>query len=431
MPTAGLRLEQAPPLTIPVSFFLTAPVALVAAGAMLAWVGAPLLATRFAGATAALVHLGTLGFLGAVMLGALYQMIPVVAAAPVPAVRTAHAVHALLSLGVVALAGGLYADVRVAVLLGAGMLVVAFATFLAPVAVALLRAPTRSTTVAGMRIAVAGLLVLLTLGVLMGVARGSGSAAPRYPGWIAAHIAIGLSVWIGGLISAVSFQAVPMFYLTPGFSRWVQRTISGLVATTLAVVTAFVVTNRDPSWIAAAAAPAAVAAWLLHPIVTLRLIGQRRRKRPEPSLWFWRAGLWVGLAAFPVGIASAFADDFRYPVLFGWTVLFGWAGMIVHGMLTRIVPFLVWFHRFSALVGKAPVPPMRQLLPESHSRIGFGTHLTTLGLGVVAIITGADLVARATGAGLVLTGVALFLSLLRVLRHGRSTVTSGALEARS
>ena len=46
------------------------------------WGGAAVLASRWPPLAMAATHLGTLGFLGAVMLGALYQMIPVSRARP-------------------------------------------------------------------------------------------------------------------------------------------------------------------------------------------------------------------------------------------------------------------------------------------------------------------------------------------------------------
>ncbi len=89
--------------------------------------------------------------------------------------------------------------------------------------------------------------------------------------------------------------------------------------------------------------------------------------------------------------------------------------LIVHGMLTRIVPFLVWFHRFSSLVGSVPVPPMRQLWPARFAGAGLGLHLATVLLGAADVGTGSALVARVAGGGLVLTGVSLGAALARVL----------------
>jgi hypothetical protein len=44
--------------------------------------------------------------------------------------------------------------------------------------------------------------------------------------------------------------------------------------------------------------------------------------------------------------------------------------MIV-GMMYKIIPFLVWHHRYSDLVGLRPVPPATQFLGEAVPRVGF------------------------------------------------------------
>ena len=99
MQTDTLSLDQAPPLGIPASFFLTAPIAALAAGLFLCAQGGTAFVSSWVPSTLALTHVGTLGVLAMATFGALYQMTPVVAGAPVPAIRLAHAVHALLVLG--------------------------------------------------------------------------------------------------------------------------------------------------------------------------------------------------------------------------------------------------------------------------------------------------------------------------------------------
>ncbi|MFZ5475254.1 MAG: hypothetical protein ACOZNI_00640, partial [Myxococcota bacterium] len=101
----GLRLDQAPPLSIPAAFFATAPAAMIAAGGLVV-VYPEALANRWAGPALALTHLGTLGLLAATMMGALYQLLPVVGGAPVPAVRLAHVVHVLFVGGLAGMVAG-------------------------------------------------------------------------------------------------------------------------------------------------------------------------------------------------------------------------------------------------------------------------------------------------------------------------------------
>ncbi len=425
MNTGGLSLDQAPPLSVPVSFFLLSPVAILSAGVMLLSSGAPLLATRHAGATAALTHLGTLGLLGSVMLGALYQMIPVVAGARVPAVRSAHAVHACYAGGVVALVVGLLTGTRWLTLLAAAALCLALVVFIAAVSLALSRAPAKTATTRGMAVAVAGLCVVLALGAAMAYVRGAGIATPWYPQFVLAHVGVGLVVWVGGLISAVSFQVVPMFYLAPGLAPGAQNGLIALIFLTLLALPLGLALGAGPDVMAALMLPGGVAVWLLHPIAVLRALRNRRRKRADPSLTFWKLGLSAAVASFGVGACAVIFDDPRLGLCFGFLVVWGWAGSIVHGMLSRIVPFLVWFHRFSSLVGIVDVPPMRRLLPDRLSQVGWSCHLLTLVLGLGAITTGKDILARLTGIGLIATGLSLGAALVKVLSHRVPSLSGG------
>lgn len=420
--TAGLRLDQAPPLAVPAAFFLTGPLALVAAGGVLLLGGDAALATPWAGRTLALTHLGTLGLLAATMVGALYQMLPVVAGVPVPAVRLAHAVHALLVAGVAALVAG-FGGAPTAAGVGAVALSAAFTLFLVPVAVALFRAPASTGTVWGMRLAVASLAVAATLGVRMALGHaGLGWAAPRNL-WIEVHLVVALLGWVGGLLTAVSWQVVPMFYLAPNFPETRARAVAGAIALgvvgPLAVLGATTAGAIDPlaapRLAAAAALPAAVAVWLVHPALVLRGLANRRRKLVDGSVRFWRLGMVAAPFVFALGVAAVLGDDPRWGLAFAWTAVWGWAGAVVHGMLGRIVPFLVWFHRFSPLVGRVPVPAMRQLWPEGRLRVGLALHVAALATGLVAIATGSGVAAQATGGLLAATGLHLFGCLALVL----------------
>src|SRR5690606_12272075 len=113
----------------------------VVAGALLMVEGGGLLSLRWVPSTIALVHLGTLGFLGCTMLGALYQMVPVVAGAVVPAPRAAHGVVLALLGGTAALVLGLTIGLAGALKAATLLLGLALLAFLVPAGWALARAP--------------------------------------------------------------------------------------------------------------------------------------------------------------------------------------------------------------------------------------------------------------------------------------------------
>ncbi len=415
-PGAGLRTEQAPPLTVPLSFFALAPLALVAAGI---WLVIEPVEMRWSPAAMAVTHLGTLGLLGSVMLGALYQMVPVVAGAPVPAIRLAHGVHLAWLTGIIALLVGLAGPWFWMLHMAVTLLGVAVLLFFGPVAVSLARAPTRSETVTGMRLALSGLAAVVGVGALLALGR-SGVVVPG--SWtllVGGHIGLGLVVWVGGLLTAVSWQVVPMFYLTPAIPRWAQRLgLAGLLVT-LVGVPAVWATGATGPWLGGAVGAGAAAIWLLHPLTVVHALRGRRRKRMDGSQHFWWAAMALAPLVFASGVAAWALTDPRWAVLFGWLAIWGWAGLVIHGMLTRIVPFLVWFHRFADLVGKVDVPPMKRLLPDAWVKRALMIHGATIVSGAAGILSGLTALVQLAGLGLVLTGLTLAAELWRVIRVQR------------
>lgn len=426
----GLALDQAPPLAIPSAFFLLAPLAIAGAGVLLIVQGSLPLGSGGRAGSAALAHLGTLGLLGSVMIGAMYQMAPVVAGARVPAVHLAYGVHGAWAFGVSALVAGFLTG-RPGLFDAASLaLGLALLGFVVPVGVGLARTATRSWTVRGMRLAVASFALVGLLGLLFASLRAGHSQATALPGfdlfrWRIAHLGLGLTAWVGALLAAVSWQVLPMFYLAPHVPRAGQASVwagafVGVLGTALALFTA---TGLLRPW--ALLAPAAIAAWVLHPALSLPRLRARQRTRRDETVTAWMAALACAPLVGLLAGASVLLDDPRWGVAWVWLAVWGWAGLAVHAMLCRIAPFLVWFHRLSPLVGKVAVPPVRRLMPQERIQRAVQAHGASLVLGLLAIGTGGSSLARMTGVSLLLAAALLGRNLLAVLRFRPPAVGSG------
>ena len=103
---ALMSFDKAPPLAAPLRFFLTAPLFSLVAGLLLLALGPDMFASRWMPGLLAATHLITVGFMLQVMLGALIQILPVVAGANLrhPLV-VARWLHVGLSAGALLLAG--------------------------------------------------------------------------------------------------------------------------------------------------------------------------------------------------------------------------------------------------------------------------------------------------------------------------------------
>jgi hypothetical protein len=410
-PGSGLSLDQAPPLGVPLRFFLTAPLYATLGGLLLAWNPEPVLASRWSPEALALTHLITLGFLTEVMCGALLQLLPVLAGAPVPSVRlVAATVHALLTLGTGALALGLATGFRPVLLGGAAAAALGLALFLAALAAAAVRArlpATRgrpegplalaATAVLGLTLAagLTGTLPLLRLGTLIDL-----------------HVAWGLAGWMGLTLVGLLMELLPMFYMSPPYPGTVRRWLAPLLLLSLVFWSAARWWSPTP---AMAALPVAVGfgGFLL---LSARALLRRKRKIADVTLGY----LTVGLASAAAGALAWILGAPAFVV--GVLLLAGVAVAFPSAMLHKIVPFLCWFH-LQALVLAAgrpagAVPTMKGLLPERLARRQLWSYLAALA-ALVAAPWGPDWVARLAGLLFACASLLLFANLAGTLRRFR------------
>lgn len=413
---AALSFEQAPPFSLPLRFFLTAPLFLLAA-AVLIMLAPDALTSRWTPSALALTHALTLGFLAMVMLGALMQMLPVVAGSPLPAPRLVGWLsHVPLTLGTVALIVGFLTTEPLAFGIGLVLLGGGFAIVLAAAAISLARA-VASATVNGIRLAVTSLAITVVLGLALALLRAGWWAPPAVDAAIAAHVALGLLGWVLLLVIGVAYQVVPMFQITPPYPPRLARWLTVVLFVLLLLRSA----QASLSAVAAGLVDAGLAGGiLLFAVATLRLQARRRRKLRDVTLDFWRLGMASLIVCVSVWLAAQFcrtcADSDSYPLLLGVLFIGGFAVSVVSGMLYKIVPFLAWFHLQAQLQARAgTIPTMKEMIEERGMRGQFRLHLAGCSLLVVAV--GWTPLAIAAGSVLVLSALLLWLNLLSAVRR--------------
>lgn len=358
MRITSLSTDQAPPISVPLRFFAVAPLFLILAALLLATSeGAPF-ADAHSPALLAATHCITLGFMAMVMLGATQQILPVVIGSPVPASRlVAWLTVTPLTAGALALPAGFVLGSPTWLGLAWPLLGLTFAVFIAAALFSLWRAAAHNMTWVAILLALLALGGAVTLGILLARGYASGTALD-YPRLAAAHISLALGGWVMLLIAGVSYQVVPMFQITPNYPKW----LTGVLAPAL-----FAILLLKP----VAPLLAELVFWLLacvFAVVTLRLQSQRRRKVADATLNFFRLGMASLLLAAALSLAALLAPDAAATLRLLSVIAFigGFALSVIHGMLYKIIPFLVWFHLFrgGAKAIKVGIPNMKEVLPE-------------------------------------------------------------------
>lgn len=388
MSASDLRLDQAPPFTVPLRFFLTAPWFALLAAALLAWQGPEALASRWSPATLALTHLFTLGFLAMTMLGALMQLLPVLAGSPVARPQLiGGVVHGLLILGTLALSAGFAASHAPLLSAALWLLGGGFALFIAAVGWSLWRADRANPAVWPLRLAAIALLVTISLGIFVGLSRAAPVAGAH---WTDVHLAWGFLGWVGLLVMGVAFHVVPMFQLTPAYPGWMTRRLTPLLFAALPLWSLGLLLAPAHSVFAVIADVLTVVIALglaAFAIVTLRLQSQRRRQLPDVTLRFWQLAMTSLLVCVVMGLALRFTPgNFpRLELMLGTWLIAGFASSAIHGMLYKIVPFLTWLHLHQQNV-PGTLPNMKQIMPDTRTRPHLWIHGAALALVTAAIL---------------------------------------------
>ena len=58
-------------------------------------------------------------------------------------------------------------------------------------------------------------------------------------------------------------------------------------------------------------------------------------------------------------------------LVYGYLIIFGYISMLIVGQMYKIVPFLVWYHKYSSKVGIETVPMLKDMFKEKPAYAGY------------------------------------------------------------
>ena len=399
-----LALERSPPPLLSLRFFAGAPVFVALAALPLLWHGGDALASRWTSSALAATHLLTLGVLSMVMVGALLQILPVVANGAIAfASISGTAIFYLLGSGALCLSAAFLLAAPWLFILALPLLILALVWLVTAAAVGLWRSRPGPALhmMRGMRLALLSLIPTLVLGAMLGAAMIWPLAMPVAQ-LTERHVLWGLAGWVGLLVVSVSFQVIPMFQVTPLFPRAITANLCAVLFALICVAT-----FAPTGWMRATALTALLALFGAYAAFTLVLLQQRRRP-PEAGTWFWRIALTCLLMAMPLAMLPV------QPTLIGILLLPGFAYSAVVAMLYKIVPFLLWQHWQEQGLGK-PVPGIRLVMPEPAAMHHWRSHALALLLLALAALW-PHWFTRAGALALLLSALQLGWAMRRALR---------------
>jgi hypothetical protein len=330
-----------------------------AAGALgLVWIAPDLAAGRFLmPRVVAVAHLFTLGWITTSIMGALYQLLPVVLGTTARWPGLGYPALLLYGPGLALFTAGMLLGSTGMMLPGAAAFACGLLIFTANVAAGLAGATRRDATWWTLAAALAFLFVTIVLGASL-----AGNLRWFYLGErrllaLAVHMHVALGGWVLLLVTGVARKLLPMFLLSHGASETWGTAAAVLLAGGAATLTIFHHVD-SPAVVAVSAVLLAsgTAAFVVQVILYLH---HGRRPSLDAGLRLAASGIAFLACSLVLGV-TAVLGGFAHRGLttaYGVSMVVGAFPLFVAGHYYKILPFLVWNRYFAPLVGRGRTLP--------------------------------------------------------------------------
>ncbi len=415
--------ERIPPRLTPVIYFFMAHAALLAAFATAVARPAEASGYFYQPRMIALVHLITLGWITASILGSLYVIGPMALRSPMPEKRADLVVAILYGIGLCGIVSHFWLNAYG----GAGwaaLLVLGAALHVGSRALRSVRhAPVQPAVKIHLLLALINLSLAGSLGVLLAFDK----AHPFLPaielGNVMAHAHLAAIGWVGMMVMGTGLRMIPM--VLPAAMPAGRLSVPSALLTEagiLGVSTSLMLGSAAVGGFALlVAAGFAVflgqAAWMMRHLRP----GPAALPRPDLGVWHVVQALLYLLVAVALGILLAFAPEsdltLRLAPVYGIAGLLGFYGQLVLGIESRILPMFAAYYANRRACGEGPI-----IKPHEMPRRGLQAAVFVLwSTGLPVLAAGMSLarpgLVRAGAALLLLAGLALAVNQTRVLAY--------------
>ena len=313
------------------------------------------------------VHIFLLGFVMMVIFGAMAQLVPVVLEVGHFAVELYYVIYPLLAVGTLMMAYGF--SVAPALLPYGGVVVlIALLIFVLETFLTIKKQTKLNLVMKSVVLANSFLFVGLIFGILMALGY-AGTIEIDIVNYLKAHIYMVLAGYVGVTVMGMSLILLPMFWLSHSFSwKPIEYALWTVTVAIFLVALSAILQNTLLEYLGYILS---IGAFLLY-FYQIWLIYTTRVRLDNDiylhSLLFSYSSLLTGLI---LGIVYLLNPDDRILLTFGWIMFAGFIAFIINGHLYKIVPFLVWYQRFSSLVGKQKVPMLADMVPKKSAKMQF------------------------------------------------------------
>ena len=359
---ADLQIGKAPENDAVLPFYAGAAFFLLCTGITLPWVVPELHGYYAMPHIVALVHMFTVGWASMVMMGATYQLLPVILEQDLFSSRLSLFSFCCLFVGAVLLITAFWwFHSGWPMLTGGGLIWIASVAYLINVAGTGGRCDQHHVQKCFMVSAACWFVLTTSLGLWTAFqfVHPTGKSVSDL---LKIHAHVGVAGWFLQLISGVSSKLIPMFLLGKSKKEGLLRSAFVLqnVGLLFFLVQAYIQGIGMLTWLAAAI----VVSGIIFQMAYLYDAFRHRVRKPLDLQMKHSLLAFAFLLLAILSIPMVYRFDHQWSIIYGMLLLMGWVSSLILGQTFKTLPFIVWNARYKQWNGKFKIPLPRQLYAE-------------------------------------------------------------------
>jgi hypothetical protein len=417
----NMQTNNAPSLGVVMPHFAFAGLAFLVSAVLLVFGDSFMTSHYFEAHLLAITHIAALGWGVMIIMGALYQLIPVVYEVGLYSENLAKFTFVIFGISVAWMVYIFWVNdfiemmPYVSILMYSSVLL-----FIVNVVVSTLRSSKRTIQSLYIWAAMFWLSMTALFGLLMALNYKYNFLSHTHLEFLRMHANMGVLGWFTSLIIGVGSILLPMFFvshqLNENYMKWsfysFQGGITGLILNWYFIDNAILTALF---WILL------TGGIILFILYAHQSYKKRMRKKLDVGMKQSVLSVLFLFAPIVIGIISYFITDstlsLRFEILYIFSFLYMFISAIILGQTYKTIPFIIWLDRYQSWVGKTKTPLPRELYSEKIGDYHFYAYIISILAFIVGILSGQEIIIKIGSGFMLLTAIIYNLNLFKIILH--------------
>lgn len=396
----------APPFKIVAKYFIAAIFSFILLTGLLLLFYKDISGFHFQPKILAITHIATLGWITMIIFGALFQLIPVVLEVKLYSEKLAEMQFWIFLSGVSGLVYSFlnFSDREIMI---ASAILLNIAIFIFAFNIIATMKNVKKWNITGYYLAssIFFLIVTAIAGLLLAINLAYPYIKTNHLNYLNLHVHVAFIGWVTMVIMGVSFKLIPMFTLSHGYSLKTGKAAFWLINISLLGIST--VMHYDNTTILFYIFSVLIVVGIYFFLFQMLFIFKKRiRKKFDIGIKYSAtAYLMLGLTTILGGVLTVvdYENIKNLTLIYGYIIIFGYVSLLIVGQMYKIVPFLVWYHKYSSKVGLEKVPMLKDMFNDKFAHIQYYLMLTAVFAALFSFALNTDI-------GILISFIIMFLS---------------------